>query len=163
VRGAVLAPDLHARALGGALGIGNVFHRAPSVSVGVMARGHAGRLAAFVAAAPTAALAMSTSSWTCSRSVLQRGPSSRRASSPSLAPITRIRCAAPPASKENEEDVLDEIAMRAAEIHEVVTGLEEFKARIIDGESIQRIPAGRPVSLCPVGPCPRRALIEVVP
>lgn len=29
--------------------------------------------------------------------------------------------------------MLDEKAMRAAEIHEVLTGLEDFKARIIDG------------------------------
>ena len=34
---------------------------------------------------------------------------------------------------QEEEEQLDEVAMRAAEIHEVVNGLKEFKNRIIDG------------------------------
>lgn len=33
----------------------------------------------------------------------------------------------------DEEAVLNEAAMRAAEIHEVLKGLEDFKARIVDG------------------------------
>lgn len=37
-----------------------------------------------------------------------------------------------------DEEKLDEAAMRAAEIHEVVSGLQEFKNRIIDG-SFQRL------------------------
>lgn len=35
----------------------------------------------------------------------------------------------------DDEQPLDEVAMRAAEIHEVLTGLREFKNRIIDGTS----------------------------
>lgn len=34
---------------------------------------------------------------------------------------------------EEEEEQLDEAAMRAAEIHEVLIGLQDFKDRIIDG------------------------------
>jgi hypothetical protein len=34
---------------------------------------------------------------------------------------------------ESGEEALDEAAMRAAEIHEVLQGLEDFKARIVDG------------------------------
>lgn len=48
-------------------------------------------------------------------------------------PRKTLLCATASPSKEEEEDVLDETAMRAAEIHEVLTGLEEFKARIVDG------------------------------
>lgn len=33
----------------------------------------------------------------------------------------------------DDEEKLDEAAMRAAEIHEVLSGLKEFKGRIIDG------------------------------
>lgn len=33
----------------------------------------------------------------------------------------------------DDEEKLDEAAMRAAEIHEVLTGLRDFKNRIIDG------------------------------
>lgn len=36
---------------------------------------------------------------------------------------------------EEQEEQLDEAAMRAAEIHEVLSGLKEFKDRIIDGKS----------------------------
>lgn len=32
-----------------------------------------------------------------------------------------------------DEEKLDEAAMRAAEIHEVLAGLQDFKSRIIDG------------------------------
>ena len=39
-----------------------------------------------------------------------------------------------------EEEVLDEAAMRAAEIHEVLVGLRDFKERIINGKfSIRRL------------------------
>lgn len=38
-----------------------------------------------------------------------------------------------PATDAEEESHLDEAAMRAAEIHEVLTGLKDFKNRIIDG------------------------------
>lgn len=34
----------------------------------------------------------------------------------------------------DEEQPLDEAAMRAAEIHEVLTGLRDFKNRIIEGK-----------------------------
>lgn len=37
---------------------------------------------------------------------------------------------------EEEEGVLDEPAMRAAEIHEVLNGLLEFKGRIVDGTRV---------------------------
>lgn len=36
--------------------------------------------------------------------------------------------------KMDEEQPLDEAAMRAAEIHEVLTGLRDFKNRIIEGK-----------------------------
>lgn len=35
-----------------------------------------------------------------------------------------------------DEEKLDEAAMRAAEIHEVLVGLKDFKARIIEGKFI---------------------------
>lgn len=41
-----------------------------------------------------------------------------------------------PSASEDEEK-LDETAMRAAEIHEVVSGLKEFKNRIIEGKELQ--------------------------
>ena len=47
--------------------------------------------------------------------------------------FTPPRCCTTPADPASEEEVLDEAAMRAAEIHEVLTGLEEFKMRIVDG------------------------------
>lgn len=47
------------------------------------------------------------------------------------------------ASKEpgasEEEEVLDEAAMRAAEIHEVLSGLKEFKDRIVNGTFTSRL------------------------
>lgn len=58
-----------------------------------------------------------------------------------LAPKSRTRfatvvCASLPKEKQvsNEEEVLDETAMRAAEIHEVLIGLKDFKERIVDGK-----------------------------
>jgi hypothetical protein len=42
------------------------------------------------------------------------------------------RCQA--AAAGDDENVLDEAAMRAAEIHEVLVGLADFKARIIAGK-----------------------------
>lgn len=38
-----------------------------------------------------------------------------------------------PAAEEEGDDALDETAMRAAEIHEVLSGLKDFKNRIITG------------------------------
>lgn len=42
-------------------------------------------------------------------------------------------CLAADANAPEEEEVLDEAAMRAAEIHEVLSGLQDFKSRIVDG------------------------------
>lgn len=55
----------------------------------------------------------------------------------SLPSYTRPRrtvtlCLAAEAKSEPEEEVLDEKAMRAAEIHEVLVGLEDFKMRIVE-------------------------------
>lgn len=41
-------------------------------------------------------------------------------------------CVTTDATQSSEEEVLDEKAMRAAEIHEVLSGLEEFKSRIVE-------------------------------
>lgn len=49
------------------------------------------------------------------------------------APTLCLATPAKPKAADENEEILDEMAMRAAEIHEVLTGLEEFKMRIIDG------------------------------
>jgi hypothetical protein len=48
------------------------------------------------------------------------------------------RCEASAAAAAEDEDTLDEAAMRAAEIHEVLDGLADFKARIVAGTSSGR-------------------------
>lgn len=40
--------------------------------------------------------------------------------------------------KKEDDEVLDEAAMRAADIHEVMTGLLEFRQRIIDGKALSK-------------------------
>lgn len=87
---------------------------------------------------------MTTTAFVAGASALAARPrgllGSRVCSRPSSAMAARRRAptlclatpAKPKAADENEE-ILDEMAMRAAEIHEVLTGLEEFKMRIIDG------------------------------
>lgn len=61
----------------------------------------------------------------------------RRAARPACRtrPVFTVVCeaAAPSPAPAEDEESLDETAMRAAEIHEVLVGLEEFKGRIIDG------------------------------
>lgn len=106
--------------------VGSLFLRAPSV-MDSGKNDHPG----FVAPLAIAGLASSRSSWACSRPVRLRLAASPAGARP--LPMKTLLCAAAPPSKEEEEDVLDEKALRAAEIHEVVTGLEDFKARIIDG------------------------------
>ena len=60
-----------------------------------------------------------------------------RAAKPRRVWAAPLACAQQPADKagaeEEEPEQLDENAMRAAEIHEVLTGLKDFKTRIIDG------------------------------
>lgn len=91
---------------------------------------------AFVTAAPTAR-ALTTTSWICGRPCQLRSSglpvtgSARRSFA-----LTVVRCAADSPAKDEEEDALDEDAMRAAEIHEVLTGLKDFKARIVDGTDL---------------------------
>lgn len=47
-----------------------------------------------------------------------------------------VACASPPKETQvpDEEEKLDEAAMRAADIHEVLKGLRDFKDRIIEGK-----------------------------
>lgn len=75
------------------------------------------------------ATSSSSSSWTCQRPAHSRvAPPSRSAS------MVPTCCTAAATGKEEQADeVLDEAAMRAAEIHEVLDGLEGFRQRIIDG------------------------------
>jgi hypothetical protein len=47
------------------------------------------------------------------------------------------RCEVAASQPESEDESLDEAAMRAAEIHEVLQGLEDFKARIVDGRQAE--------------------------
>lgn len=84
---------------------------------------------------PRPLLASSSSPWTCpNRPVGTLSPAHHRAAklrSPNAFPIC---CNASAVGKEDPDgDVLDEKAMRAAEIHEVLDGLQEFRQRIIDG------------------------------
>jgi hypothetical protein len=96
--------------------------------------------AAFVAVSPVGGLASSACKWTCTRPykpiyVRRSSPIFGILSNPRVvAPV--VRCVASSPANNDEEDVLDENAMRAAEIHEVLTGLEEFRARIVDGTMI---------------------------
>lgn len=50
-----------------------------------------------------------------------------------------VACASQPKETQvpDEEEKLDEAAMRAADIHEVLQGLRDFKNRIIDGKFLQ--------------------------
>lgn len=50
-------------------------------------------------------------------------------------PVDKSTTSSNASKAEEQEEQLDEAAMRAAEIHEVLSGLKEFKDRIIDGKS----------------------------
>lgn len=79
----------------------------------------------------TSSLALPTArsrSWAAVGQV-QRAPVRARCVQPRRSTLTR--CVA---EEKVDDQPLDETAMRAAEIHEVVQGLNEFKGRIIDGK-----------------------------
>lgn len=50
-------------------------------------------------------------------------------------PVDKSTSSSNASKADEQEEQLDEAAMRAAEIHEVLSGLKEFKDRIIDGKS----------------------------
>lgn len=76
-----------------------------------------------------------SSSWTCqSRPTGGLAPALRQRALQRPASTLSPSCSASaPGNDTEEDDVLDVTAMRAAEIHEVLEGLEEFRQRIIDG------------------------------
>lgn len=93
--------------------------------------------AAFVVSACHGAVCApsSSSSWTCrSRPTGGLAPAHRQRALQCPASTLSPSCSASvPGNDTEEDDVLDVTAMRAAEIHEVLEGLQEFRQRIIDG------------------------------
>lgn len=87
---------------------------------------------AFVGGSPTFVTSASRSPWICTRSLRPR-VEARRVRGAQTRTLFQPVCEAASPVPADEEESLDETAMRAAEIHEVLTGLEEFKARIVDG------------------------------
>lgn len=75
-------------------------------------------------------LSSKSSQWCCSRSVVQKSRIARTGN-----PDRKLQWRCELSNQAEEEEALDERAMRAAEIHEVLQGLQDFKDRIINGTS----------------------------
>jgi hypothetical protein len=85
---------------------------------------------AFCAVSPLAS-SLLTSTWCGRRPIRPLLLFRHRPVSISAARVVCCELANPP---DSDEESLDEAAMRAAEIHEVLQGLQDFKARIVDGK-----------------------------